>query len=371
MLQVLIGEHLGQDREDPPQLQVLGAHMSNICTLRIRQRCSRGLARNRHPLPGSLDEDLRGIGSFAAVTALDLNTCTGLTPKGLAHVAAMTRLRHLALRGTSMGSPVAFGAFGEVGALSPLTSIAAMTQLVKLDMEHCTELQSLSMQCFSVLRQLTALSLATTGLCEPSVHQCSPCAVLACLTKLRVLNVNDTFIAAGLTKLSVLTCLERLHLGGNSCGSDIVRSMSGCDDSSIGQLTVLTRLTRLQVPACTRLSDDGYRAVGQMTSLQELDLCDTFVKDEQVKYLTALQRLKALAIDSSPEPSQQPITYSTGLWALTVLRNLRFIDLGSGHLSVRTGKQFRRQRRIRLHRDIERCTEENRLFWNSNSFFRE
>ncbi len=230
---------------------------------------------------------------FPHLLDLCLDDCDGVHDHIFTHISAMTRLERLSIRNTIVG----------VGTC-PIPHLPALTSLTCLNLSH-THVTNHDIAPFTALRQLQRLLLESTWMMESWDPPPAPrprgfgrphaTETLSQLTALTCLNLRHTQCAQGAHRLSSLTRLRQLHLGGAT--RDLHSHTWGVSDTGLQHLTTLTQLTRLQVPNNGGIGRAGLQAIARMSALQELDLRSTACTDSDLPFLRGLPALRVLALD--------------------------------------------------------------------------
>ena len=234
------------------------------------------------------DADVEHLSSFTTLTALHLHDCHNTFHRALRYVGGLTRLQQLSLAHNC-----------DLHALpcACLSLIKTLSELTCLNLSYST-VHNQDLVFFTTFRRLRVLLLEGTAIYDTLGQGEHPkaCDALAELTTLTALNIRDTHCAQGVHKLSCLTRLGQLHIGGTRL------PFSGCSDAGLLALTGLGCLTRLQVPNNPSISRVGLEAIACLTALLELDLMAVPCQDSDLFVLSALTNLRVLALDNWLHP---------------------------------------------------------------------
>ena len=137
--------------------------------------------------------------------------------------------------------------------------------------------------------------------------------VLAGLSGLKVLNVNNQISDAGLRRMRGLQHLEALDL-----------HRSKVTNAGLAVLKELPRLEMLDLSG-TRVTDAGMKHIAAVTTLKQLDISGTAVTDAGMILLADLPHLETLYVSSH--------LTNHGLKAIARLKHLRNLDLSSSHIT--------------------------------------
>jgi Leucine-rich repeat (LRR) protein len=167
---------------------------------------------------------------------------------------------------------------------------------------------------------------------EPS--DISKLRMLTALVRLRLANCN--LKDADLGFLTGLVNLEFLNLEGNTISDgglaqlklpanleDLDLTATGVEGTGLRQLKDSTRFRSLFLK-CNRLTEDGYRVIGQLSSLRELGLGGPIMRPRWVAHLSSLRNLETLSLSWTSE--QEGIL--TALGEHPRLSSLRLFALG-------------------------------------------
>ena len=222
---------------------------------------------------------------------------TGTSDEQLAVIGRLSRLRNLDLRGCPVGN-------AGLGQLVGMTSLAAIrfsgesgaTTVDDAGMLHLAKLPSLrtvmldflwvseeGLTALAPLEELNELTLAQTLVGDESLP------AVARFKKLRRLRLARTSVTgAGLTALTGLGELRDLDL--SECAS-----LDDAAVESVGQLRSLERLNLWRVP----IGDAGVARLRSLTKLKWLNLDNTLLSDAGLDALTGMERLETLHIGST------------------------------------------------------------------------
>lgn len=255
------------------------------------------------------DAGLKHLEGLTSLRSLNLFK-TQVTGKGLTTLAKMTSLESLDLSMTAISS-------GELPSLGRLTHlkflglanttvsdeglacIEGMKSLEEVGLDHtnvtdaglvhlagCTSLKVISLERTAVkgpglahvakLPAIEDLALQDTGVADPDLKH------IARMTSLKRLNLESTQVTgAGLSHLEGLKNLERLTLP------------ESCRGAGLAHLAKLPSLKELwYVPS----SQEDWRLLARMTSLEKLHLSGSGADDATIQYLEKLPALKELTI---------------------------------------------------------------------------
>ncbi len=230
---------------------------------------------------------------FPDLLELCLDDCDGITDRMFTHISTITSLERLSLRNTDIG--VRTCPIPHLPTLSSLTCLnLSFTYVSNQDIAPLTalhRLQRLLLESTSIMEYWEPLPAPRPrGFGRPHATE-----TLSQLTSLTCLNLRHTECAQGVHRLSSLTRLRRLHLGG--APHDQHSDTMGVSDTGLQELSTLTQLTRLQVPNNGGIGREGLQAIARMVALQELDIRSTACTDSDLPILRGLPALRVLALD--------------------------------------------------------------------------
>ena len=301
--------------------------------------------------------DLSDLSRLTKLTTLDLAKAASITGD-LSHLERFTNLIKLkfgaatnvtgnlkslsgliSIKDLDIGGNVVVGSFDDISAFTLLTKlgihsesisltlsqIAALTNLIKLDLSNCTSVTG-ALSDLSTMPNLTDLNLSgcskvTVILSKlknlPSLKYANllstsvsgTCTDLSTLTNLVSLELNSSAITGALSSLNGLTSLKKLHLVG--CTNN---KFTG----SINDLSSLTNLTSLSLESnCQGASGQTYGLVGTFS------------------HLRGLKKLKSLTLVNSGSTTGH--SFNGALSALAELEHLTNLTLSAKYDNQITG----------------------------------
>ena len=132
---------------------------------------------------------------------------------------------------------------------------------------------------------------------------------LCALSGLQVLSTNYWKLTTDVMHFMVdLSSLQELDL----CNSDI-------NAAGIVQMSQMSSLKALFLTGCSKLNDDGFRNLGLLTNLQQLDISHTSVSNAFLDCLTSMRGLKLLKLDSCWNISDDGLKKLAGVTSLETL----------------------------------------------------
>jgi hypothetical protein len=144
--------------------------------------------------------------------------------------------------------------------------MASLRQLEQLDLSECSQLTDEAIAGIAVCESLHSLNLMN---CKNLTELCI--SHLAAIKNLQLLNLEYTQVAdKGLAKFADLKNLISLSL----CGSRIT-------DDDLAYLAALTKLKRLEIPACKEITIKGLQLLKPL-HLEHLNVFYTSLEDSQV-----------------------------------------------------------------------------------------
>ena len=262
----------------------------------LKRNADGGITDVRLQGPAPTEELLEALSTLPQLRSLVLAE-TETSDQQLAVIGRLSRLRNLDLRGCPIGNAglaqlvgmtdlAAIRFSGESGATT--VDDAGMMHLAKLPSLRTVMLDFLwvseeGLALLTPLRDLTELTLAQTLIGDESLP------IVARFTKLRRLRLARTPVTgAGLMSLTGLGELRDLDL--SECAS--------LDDAAVepvGQLQSLQRLNLWRVP----IGDAGVARLQSLTRLQWLNIDNTLLSDAGLEALTGMERLETLHLGST------------------------------------------------------------------------
>ena len=166
---------------------------------------------------------------------------------------------------------------------TPLTQLAQLTDMRRLRLDYCYDVDDRSSQPLRRLRRLEELSLTSTNAGDGTLE------TIGRLRRLTLLQLNNTQITdEGCKFLRRLTSLKRLDLRNTAVTGEGLRS--------IAELRSLKRLNLAQ----TQLTDEDVSHLGGLTELTNLNLSGTEVTGDGLAALAGLHELETLWLSGSP-----------------------------------------------------------------------
>ena len=250
------------------------------------------------------DDGVRAV-SALPLKSLHLAWCRELTDDGLAAVSGMRALTHLDLCACAKVT-------GE-----GMRAVARLPALRSLQLAGCAEMTDDGVCAVSEIPTLTSLSLAG---CD-KITDDALCAVSR-RRGLTNLNLRDCakVTEVGLGAVVRLSALTRLNLGW-------CRNVA--DEDVIAVSRNLPQLASLCLAGCSKLTDNGIRAVCRLQGLTDLNLRDCWrLTDQSVRSVSELPALKSLDLSCCD------LLTDKGLRAMSRVRTLTFLDLSNCHQVV-------------------------------------
>lgn len=241
------------------------------------------------------DPDLHALRACPGLRKLTLSPCERVTPEGLAALATLRQLAHLALGDCAISDA---GAARLVGL--PLATVR---------FNAIADLGPSGMRALATL-PLTSLALHARDDPEPR-HELSDAGVAALAGHPTLVNLElagARIAARGAAALATLTSLRRLRI-----------PSSAMSDRHAGDLP--RGLRSLCLAHCTDIGDGACRAIARMLDLELLDLASTGVTGAGLRAVVALRHLAHLDL-SFLELGDRALT------ALAGLAGLRGLSIG-------------------------------------------
>ena len=254
---------------------------------------------------------LAQLGNLTALEELELSQGR-MTNAGLAHLAKLPSLRYLMLSGKN---------FTDAG----MAHLKNIRSLRILHAGHLAHLTDAALVHLADVPNLESLSLYwVTEITDDGV------AHLTKLPSLKKLDIWHSKVTdEGLGHLGRIKTLEYLDLPwGTSTSSGLRFTIT---DKGLAKLVGLTRLTHLHlgiVGSGIPITDEGFKTLARIESLEELTVGGKEVTDEGIGYLTRLKRLKALSIYGCPNVTNK------GLAKLTALKSLQDLSVGGTSITI-------------------------------------
>ncbi len=156
------------------------------------------------------------------------------------------------------------------------------------------------------------------------------------MTNLKALLLDFLFVSdIGLQQLSGLKDLEELYLAGTLAGDDAIAvlkqfpklkklrlSQTQVSDEGLAGLKELSELQEIDLSENSLIFDGGLKHLGELKSLQKLNLWRVQVSNAGVEHLAGLTNLEWLNLDNTQLSDD-------GLPALKNMQKLKFLHLGS------------------------------------------
>ena len=215
-------------------------------------------------------------------------------------------MKRLFMRGVDVGDRTLIDLFSENQ--NGTTPFPALT-ILYLDESSVSDI---GIQPIPACRNLTSLNVSGTRISNETV------ALIACLTKLRVLDLSDTGVTNGcLTHLRPFADLWYLNLAGAKISEiepvadlpfvstierlDLSRTSIGNDAGPV--LSRFANLNYLRLAACN-IDDDLLKAIRVLPNLEHLEIQGTNVSGDGLAYLTPMKQLRYLDLtDTKVTPS--------------------------------------------------------------------
>jgi len=266
------------------------------------------------------DELLQHLTELKNVTSLLLND-TNITDDSLKIVNQVTTLRNLDLRGCKISN----AGLANITGLKNLATLKltgkgslctvdddGMDSLAKLTSLRSLALDSLwiSGDGLQKLSPLTKLEELYIGGDDNLMDDSSMEVIVANFPKLKKLRISkSTVTGEGIATLSKLTTLEELDLG----------ECSQLFDASLQHLAPLKSLNRLNLWRLA-ITNDGFAHLASLTNLKWLNVDNTRVTDDGLKHLTGMNNLQSLYLGSTA-------VTDAGLVHLEGLKSLKEVDV--------------------------------------------
>lgn len=240
-----------------------------------------------------------------------------VTDAGLAHVAAIPKLRGLALTDTRVTA-------------DGLRQLSQANELVYLAL-HGASVTDATLAHLDKLPKLAYLQLIRTSVTDNGL------ALVGALRHLREVDLYEapSVSDAGLEKLRDLCDLEALRLLGTSVTDQGLEHVGQLErlrvlhlqghpitDAGLAELRNLTRLTSLSLNG-TAVNDTGLAHLAQFRELEDLDLSHTKASDAGLEHLRDLSKLRILRLHGTA-------VTDAGLAHLYSLKALQFLELSVG-----------------------------------------
>jgi len=221
-------------------------------------------------------------------SGLERRNRESLTGRGIRHLAALPRLRHLFLSGARIGD-------------NELRHLGMLRHLVALDLSD-TGVTGAGLGELVVLKSLASLDLSFTQVGDNG---------LKAISRLETLMWLDLSTTSGISDVGVsdLAGLQRL-VGLQLCGVPIT-------DKGLGGVVALKNLRVLNLQG-TRITDAGVTGLSQLSRLVELSLNSTKVGDAGIDEITGLVALESLDLGGS-QISDRALRKLVGLTQLKAL----------------------------------------------------
>jgi Leucine-rich repeat (LRR) protein/thiol-disulfide isomerase/thioredoxin len=193
-----------------------------------------------------------------------------------------------------------------------LAHIGRLTGLRVLDLEQ-TRVSDAGIAHLAALKKLRRIDLEAFGVNREGFGVGDAAlAVLATLPELETIDLRLTKITdAGLKHLASLRSLKALQIPGTQV-----------TDAGVAYLKQLPHLEHLRLGVYDegiRLTDDGLRDVGQITTLKSLDLSGTMITNAGLAHLHGLKHLEDLSLDET-QITQEGLSQLEPLQSLRALR---------------------------------------------------
>jgi hypothetical protein len=289
--------------------------------------------------PG-LDDAVQCLCSVPNLVALDLSGCA-VTDKGLANFPALARLKSLNLAGCSVTDeglkylrglsrlrvlrlskfniydcvpppnhpghdPRTLGGLGEITD-DGLTNLSRLSRLKELDLFGCNVTDK-GLQHIRKLANLRELNL--TQCKEITNDGLGHISELSQLKRLFLSDVKNCKVSdEGLARISGLTAMEALFLGGTSVTDDGLLHLSrfdslceldldGCLVTDVGLrcLRGCAKLSVLFLRECEGITDAGLEVLADLTQLRQLNLSGPSITDRGLEFLHCLAKLEWLNV---------------------------------------------------------------------------
>jgi len=213
------------------------------------------------------DRGLRALKSAPAIEELNLYFAEQITDEGASVVRNWKHLKKLNLHGTKITD-------------STLEFLAGVPTLEWLDISSA-QITDTGLEQLSALTNLKWLAMGGNKLTDASLQ------FLRQMPQLEYLDIGGqqrtdsglwslTVTDAGMQSIAAVTELRELRMEGRAVTA-----------RGLEALKRLTRLERLQLQGCKRLTDDAASVLGSMTQLQILDLKDSSLSEQAVTRVRA------------------------------------------------------------------------------------
>ena len=191
---------------------------------------------------------------------------------------------------------------------SELQMITQLTNLSDLQLNWCDLLTDTGFMALKVCIQLTALSVSNTGCGDRGVQGIVELSRLQRLVLMGCHRVSTS----GVALLSTLNALQDLDFSVSA----------SLHDASMAEVGRLTNLKALDVNGSTLLSNMGYHCLGSLLLLTRLDLSDCAAVDDEIilRCIVSMVSLVLLSLDGCTALTRQ------GLSRLSKLLKLRIIS---------------------------------------------
>ncbi|MHC4200659.1 MAG: hypothetical protein ACYSU0_11760, partial [Planctomycetota bacterium] len=305
----------------------------------LRERKIPGLFLRRARLT---DEGLAAFKDLPDLAMLWLRHKSGLTAKGLAHLAHLPNLRFMDLYGLDADEE-ALAQIGRIRSLEELelgswkkltdaglAKLRNLANLRRLELGSCRKLTGVGFRHLRHLPRLSRLALGYTGLTDEGLAEVCR---LPALTHLDI-NGNGGVKARGLASLGKATKLRELDLSYISISDESLEPLSGLPslsglrlrrstrltDAGLAHLAKLKNLTELDFYGCTGITDRGMAHLRSLGKLTKLDITKSQVTDKGVEHIRQLAGLVHLDLHGTR-------VTDAGVARLAVLKELEFFNL--------------------------------------------
>lgn len=262
-----------------------------------------------------VDEALPHLKGLQGMHTLELDH-SDLSDAGAVHLAALSNLKCLDLRGTRV-TDRALSFVGRIRSLrelllpagqtaAGLSRLSELSELKRLNLSGDANLSDDALKPIASIRSLETLNVSGTGVGDAGM------AYLAEMPALKELDAARTKIAdKGLASLARIKSLRRLDLAGTAITSEgfhalgemrkldtLILATTAADDRALEALKPLYLLTTLSLSR-TAITDAGLAHLKELPSLQSLYLSQTKITDAAIDALAAMRGLKRLALQGT------------------------------------------------------------------------
>lgn len=255
------------------------------------------------------DEALGHLSGLTNLKSLKVNH-TAITDQGLAHLAKMTKMVHLKIGNTGVKG-------------SGLRHLAGMTELVSLDLHGLTDFTGEGTQHLTGCKKMTELDLSWTGATDDGLAQVKK---LAQLKKLDLPPYGhptaiggefwrephpERFSDKGLKHVGEMTNLEWLWFSGS------------ITNAGLANLSNLKNLKYLGFGDLPNIKGPGLEHLKSLPKLEGLELKDTGVTDDGMKYVKVLTQITSLQLPlRATDAALEHVKLMKNLKSITVFKGI-------------------------------------------------